>query len=114
MRDGSLASAQHDMEAFPPLKPGDSILLNATAEDLGLGSGGAHYVHAVLPAAGRPFSVPQKKAALSRDQGHIMKLRYTSLQRAVLAAEEPASPHHDTLSRQRRLDGMPVLIGELH
>ncbi|UUZ79534.1 DUF3866 family protein [Paenibacillus sp. P26] len=114
MPDGSLASALHDVKAFPPLKPGDVVLLNTTAEDLGLGSGGAHYVHAVLPAPVEPHVVSREKAPLSRDQGHIMKLRYTSLQRAVLAAEEPASPYHDVLSRRRRLYGMPVLIGELH
>ncbi|WP_127588726.1 DUF3866 family protein [Paenibacillus koleovorans] len=46
--------------------------------------------------------------------GHIMKLRYTPLQRSVLAVEEAASPHHELFRRRQQLDGMPVLIGELH
>lgn len=46
--------------------------------------------------------------------GHMMKLKYTSLQRAVLAAEEPASPYHEVFINHQRIDGIPVLVGELH
>jgi hypothetical protein len=46
--------------------------------------------------------------------GHMMKLKYTSLQRAVLAAEEENSPYHELFLRHRSIDGVPVLIGELH
>src|SRR5690606_18931997 len=53
-------------------------------------------------------------AANPRVTGHIMKLRYTPLQVRVLAAEEPASPHHGVLAGVRDLGGMPVVVVELH
>lgn len=46
--------------------------------------------------------------------GTIMKLRYTPLQRAVKAAEEEGSPHHDLFLRPNTLEGVPVMVGELH
>ncbi|WP_245247222.1 MULTISPECIES: DUF3866 family protein [unclassified Paenibacillus] len=106
--DGATARAIHDLTVFPKLVVGDTVLMNTTAESLGLGTGGYHFIHAIL----EKHSV-SAAAALS-GEGHIMKLRYTSLQRAVLAAEEPDSPHHKTLAGRRTLERMPVLIGELH
>ncbi|WP_019532772.1 DUF3866 family protein [Paenibacillus ginsengihumi] len=203
---GQLSPALHDTELLPPLRPGDRVLLNTTAGALGLGTGGVHFVHAVLsrqaddkvatanvttpvtpaapeaetavapespetpvtsktsetavalemletpvmlemseisgtsetaespaipqtpespetsetpvapansaPAAtGEPISAP---SVAPRQEGHIIKLRYTSLQRAVLAAEEEASPHRRLFAEPGTLEGMPVLIGELH
>jgi hypothetical protein len=49
---------------------GDRVVVNTTAVDLGLGTGGWHVVHWNL--ANESFVGP--------GQGHIMKLRYTSLQ----------------------------------
>jgi Protein of unknown function (DUF3866) len=46
--------------------------------------------------------------------GRIMKMRYTPLQRAVETAEEEGSPHHELFTRQSTLEGVPVMIGELH
>ncbi|MHB1477794.1 MAG: DUF3866 family protein, partial [Coriobacteriia bacterium] len=46
--------------------------------------------------------------------GHIMKLRYTPLQRDVTTVEEPASPHHDVMVAARSLDGLPVVCCGLH
>lgn len=132
--DGQLAPALHDAELLPPLRPGDRVLLNTTAGALRLGTGGVHFVHAILsrqanfegttahvtpmtpvnpgsPATAEP--VPAPSSAL-RQEGHIMKLRYTSLQRAVLSAEEEASPHRRLFAEPGTLEGMPVLIGELH
>ncbi|GAB7053497.1 DUF3866 family protein [Paenibacillus sp. Pae15] len=103
--DGATARAIHDLSVFPRLAVGDTVLMNTTAEALQLGTGGYHFIHAVLE--------PSMDAA-ELGPGHIMKLRYTSLQRAVLAAEEPDSPHHETLAGRRTLEGMPVLLGELH
>lgn len=103
--DGATARAIHDLSVFPKLNVGDTVLMNTTAEALQLGSGGYHFIHTVLePSMDTVVSGP----------GHIIKLRYTSLQRAVLAAEEPDSPHHETLAGRRTLEGMPVLLGELH
>ena len=81
-----------------PVAVGDRVVLNTTAVDLGLGTGGWHVVH----------------WNLSRDEwsepgpGHIMKVRYTSLQADTGAAEEA---HPDLPSD---LGGLPVVVGSLH
>lgn len=110
MTDGSTHKAIHYMDNLLQLLPGDQVRLNTTAVSLELGSGGYHYVHSVLRS--NATALPITKPISS--YGHIMKLRYTSLQRSVLAAEEPSSPHHELFLDHRSLDGMPVLIGELH
>lgn len=103
--NGATARAIHDLSVFPRLAVGDAVLMNTTAEVLQLGTGGYHFIHTVLePSMDSMIPGP----------GHIMKLRYTSLQRAVLAVEEPDSPHHKTLAGRKTLEGMPVLLGELH
>jgi len=99
-----------DGEGFPaiayddltgPVAPGDVVLLNTTAVELGLGTGGAHLVIAVEGRAGgaRPVT------------GHAMKLRYTPMQTSVDAAEDL---HRDLVDRIRSLDGMPVVVAGLH
>ncbi|HLM29548.1 MAG TPA: DUF3866 family protein [Acidimicrobiales bacterium] len=77
---------------------GDRVVLNTTAVDLGLGTGGWHVVHWNLARDG--WSQP--------GPGHIMKLRYTSLQVDTGAAEEtrPDLPE--------ALDGLPVVACSLH
>jgi hypothetical protein len=77
---------------------GDPVVLNTTAVELGLGTGGWHVVHWNL--ARRAWSQP--------GPGHIMKLRYTSLQSDTGAAEE----HRPDLPEA--LDGMPVVACSLH
>jgi hypothetical protein len=113
MTDGSIHKAIHYTENLPCIKPGDRVRLNTIAVSLGLGSGGYHYVHDVQRATFQPSEQSQHSMESQRS-GHIMKLRYTSLQRSVLAAEEPSSPHHELFLENRTLEGMPVLIGELH
>ena len=117
--NGETAAALHDLGVGAPLRPGDEVLLNTTAVRLGLGTGGVHFVHAILGRSdeegidspyGRSANPPEPET----QEGHIMKLRYTSLQRAVLSVEEPSSPHHALFAESRTLNGMPVLIGELH
>jgi hypothetical protein len=61
-----------------PVAAGDRVVLNTTAVDLGLGTGGWHVVHWNL--ARESWSQP--------GPGHIMKVRYTSLQTDTGAAEE--------------------------
>lgn len=102
--DGRMERALHDTSVHETLQTGDQVLLNTTAVHLNLGTGGYHFVHTVLPPGERSPKV----------QGHMMKLKYTSLQRAVLAAEEQRSPHHDVFLHHQSIDGTPVLIGELH
>ncbi|WP_422446091.1 DUF3866 family protein [Thermoanaerobacterium sp. DL9XJH110] len=88
------------------VKPGDEVLLNTTAVDLGLGSGGFHFVVSVNDGEN---ILPEQK-----EKGHIMKLRYTPLQFSVLSVEEQDSPYHDIFNDFKGLRGMPVIIGELH
>ncbi|MGI8792031.1 MAG: DUF3866 family protein [Acidimicrobiales bacterium] len=78
---------------------GDRVVVNTTAVDLGLGTGGAHVVHWNL--ARDQWSEP--------GPGHIMKLRYTSLQADTGAAEEGLG---DALPSG--LAGMPVVACGLH
>jgi len=77
---------------------GDRVVLNTTAVELGLGTGGWHVVHWNLA-----------RDAWSRDGGgHIMKLRYTSLQVDVAAGEED---HPDLPAT---VPGLPVVACSLH
>ncbi|MEB3102746.1 DUF3866 family protein [Ferviditalea candida] len=121
MRGGSGAKARaiHYTDAFGPVGLGDTVVLNTTAVQLDLGTGGRHFVLSVLrPLHGSEVAAEEAAALKARTieerKGHLMKLRYTPLQRSVLAAEEQASPHHGLFQDSFDLEGMPVLIGELH
>ncbi|MGI8684663.1 MAG: DUF3866 family protein [Acidimicrobiales bacterium] len=78
---------------------GDSVVVNTTAVDLGLGTGGWDVVHWNLSRTSLDAPGP----------GHVMKVRYTSLQADTGVAEEvegylpPAS-----------LAGVPVVVCPLH
>jgi hypothetical protein len=82
----------------PPVAVGDDVIVNTTAVDLGLGTGGWHVVHWNLSCT--EWSSP--------GAGHIMKARYTSLQADVGSTEE----HLDDLPAA--LDGMPVVVCTVH
>ncbi|MBE0448401.1 MAG: DUF3866 family protein [Actinobacteria bacterium] len=86
------------------VQPGDDVIINATAVDLGLGTGGYHFVLWNL----------MKESIKSQGSGHIMKLRYTPMQIKCLAIEENDSLHHETLKEVSSIEGMPVIIGALH
>ena len=60
----------------PPVSLEDRVVVNTTAVELGLGTGGWHFVHWNLSIDGWDSPGP----------GHIMKLRYTSLQADTGAA----------------------------
>ncbi|NRQ35183.1 DUF3866 family protein [Nonomuraea sp. NN258] len=94
--------------AYPPLvgrpEPGDEVLLNTTALAMGLGTGGYAMVVAV------PNRLPEDP----RGPGHLVKARYTPLQATVLGADEQDSPYHDILREADSLDGMPVIVADLH
>ena len=64
-----------------PVEPGDDVVVNTAAVDLGLGSGGFDIVHVNLT---RGLDRPGAPGA------HVMKLNYTSLQHAVHPVEEQA------------------------
>lgn len=99
--------------AYPALvgepRVGDRVLLNAGALLLGLGTGGYALVVA-LPdrSLGSPAGEP------SRDDGHLVKARYTPLQAVVLGADEQVSPHRNALAQADDLQGMPVIAADLH
>lgn len=84
---------------------GDRVLCNTTAVDLALGTGGEHFV---VAKAGEGISFDDPVP------GHIMKLRYTPLQRDVTAVEEPAGGHHEAMTEARSLEEMPVVCCGLH
>jgi uncharacterized protein DUF3866 len=94
--------------AYPALtgrpQAGDRVLLNATALELGLGTGGYALVIAV------PDRLPEEPPG----PGHLMKARYTPMQACVLSADEQGSPHHEVLRDADDLGGMPVVVADLH
>ena len=94
--------------AYPALtgrpRPGDRVLLNATALELGLGTGGYALV----------VAVPERLPDDPPGPGHLVKARYTPLQATVLGADEPGSPHHEVLRDADDLGGMPVVVADLH
>ena len=94
--------------AYPALtgrpQPGDRVLLNATALELGLGTGGYALVIAM------PDRLPEDPPG----PGHLVKARYTPLQACVLGADEQGSPHHEVLRDADDLAGMPVVVADLH
>ena len=81
-----------------PVAVGDRVVCNTTAVELGLGTGGWHVVHWNL--ARESWSEP--------GPGHIIKLRYTSLQADTGAGEE----HHPDVPAT--LDGTPVVVCTVH
>lgn len=87
-----------------PAEAGDRVVLNTTATELGLGSGGQDFV---------VWNLAHERHEASSG-GHVMKLRYTPAQTDVLAVEAPESPHHDTLAEASDLEGMPVVAASLH
>lgn len=81
------------------VSPGDDVILNTTAVELGLGTGGWHFVHWNL----------KRQAFDARGPGHIMKLRYTSLQADVGSTEE-----REDYTEPTDLGGIPVAACCLH
>jgi hypothetical protein len=103
-----------------PCVAGDRVLLNTTAVDLSLGTGGAHVVVARASAhegAGASTHSHAGAHGIAFDDpsgGHVMKLRYTPLQLDVMAVEAPESPSHSLLEDATDLAGMPVVCCGLH
>ena len=83
-----------------PVEVGDRVVVNTTAVELGLGTGGWHVVHwnLALEEWGEP------------GPGHVLKARYTSLQADVGSTEE----HEAALVNCDTVDGMPVVAAGLH
>jgi hypothetical protein len=98
--DGAAAPAI----AYPDLSgeaaPGDVVILNTTAVDLGLGTGGLHVVLAV-----------EGRASDGVPAGHVMKARYTPVQTAVATVEETDA---ERLEASPGLRQTPVVCAPLH
>jgi len=94
--------------AYPELtgrpQPGDRVLLNTGALQLGLGTGGYALVVAL------PDRLPPDRDG----PGHLIKARYTPLQATVLGADEQGSPYHEILRDVDDLHGIPVVVADLH
>lgn len=99
--DGIDARAIAYPELTGPVSPGDRVILNTTAVDLDLGTGGCHFVVFVEGTA--PLDVS--------GEGRVMKARYTPLQTAVQTVEET---HREQLEASRGLEGTPVVAAPLH
>jgi hypothetical protein len=85
-------------ELIGRVEVGDPVVVNRTATELGLGTGGWDVVHWNL----------NRLEWREPGPGHVMKLRYTSLQRDTGAAEE--APGY----RPGDLRGVPVVALALH
>jgi len=81
-----------------PVAVGDRGVLNTTAVDLGLGTGGWDVVHWNM----------SREEWVDPGGGHVMKLRYTSLQVDVGVAEE----HQSVVAEE--LGGRPVVVCDVH
>ena len=86
-------------------RPGDRVLLNVTALERGLGTGGLALIVAI------PDRLPLDPDATP---GHVVKARYTPLQTMVLGVDEQESPHHEVLANASGIDQMPVIMADLH
>jgi hypothetical protein len=95
--------------AHPPLvgepRAGDAVLLNTSALDRSLGTGGYALVVAV------PDRLP---ADPPEGPGHLVKARYTPLQAMVLGVDEQESDQHEVLREADDLAAMPVVVADLH
>jgi hypothetical protein len=76
---GGRRRAIADVALVGPALPGDEVVVNVQALDLGLGSGGFDVVH---------VNLSRGLAAEGHADSHVMKLNYTSLQHAVAPVED--------------------------
>ena len=83
------ARVRADRSSPAPVALGDHVVVNTTAVELGLGTGGWHVVHWNLA----------RDEWSEKGPGHIIKGRYTSLQADVGSTEE-----HLDAARRRRVD----------
>lgn len=104
--EGHLVRALAYTELVGDPRVGDRVLLNTSALDRGLGTGGMALITALPERLPEPEPAPRP--------GHIVKARYTPLQTMVLGVDEQESPHHHLLADADSIDGMPVVVADLH
>jgi hypothetical protein len=98
--DGDRVPALAYTDLIGGVERGDVVVVNTTALDLALGTGGFHLVVAVEGKTNEPDEVAR-----------TMKLRYTPSQVAVRAVEDT---HRDAIEDSRGLAGTPVVCAPLH
>lgn len=84
---------------------GDEVVLNTTAMELGLGTGGYHFVI---------YNVKNPQKDIEKKSGHIMKLRYTPMQCKFLSIEEQHSVYNDAFNSFKKLNKSIYVVGALH
>ncbi|MBV7432233.1 DUF3866 family protein [Dermabacteraceae bacterium TAE3-ERU5] len=92
------------LELTGPVYVGETVVLNSSAQERGLGTGGDCMI----------VAVEGRSPADKRGSGHLVKARYTPCQVMVDAVDDPDSPHHETMARADSLTGMPVVVADLH
>jgi len=90
------------------LDAGTTVLLNTTALERGLGTGGL----AIVVVA--PDALPDAVDDVRGLHGHVVKARYTPSQTMVLGVDEQDSEHHPVLADADDLAGLPVVVADLH
>lgn len=94
--------------AYPSMvgrpEAGDAVLLNTSALKMELGTGGYALV----------VAIPSRLPADPEGTGHLVKGRYLPTQATVLGVDEQGSKHHQTLRDAESLEGMPVVVADLH
>ena len=98
MPDGTDARAYVLTQLTGTCSVDDAVIVNTTAVELGLGTGGWHFVHWNLA----------REELVSPGPEHIMKLRYTSLQFDA-GTDELGHPEVD-----EPLGGVPVVVCSVH
>lgn len=83
----------------------DAVIVNVSALAKRLGTGGFGLIIALPDAL--PADPPE-------GPGHLVKDRYSPLQTMVLGVDDQESQHHSTLAEAEHLDGMPVVVADLH
>jgi hypothetical protein len=107
LASGERVRALGYLDVVGELAIGTRVLLNTTALERGLGTGG----FAIVVAAPEALPDPVDVAA---QPGHLVKARYTPSQTMVLGVDEQEGPHHAVLAEADDLDGLPVVVADLH
>ena len=102
--NGEVQRAYNYPKITGSINVGDEVILNTTAVELSLGTGGYHFVISNLNNIESDLS----------PGGHIMKLRYTPYQVKVDVVEDHESKYHDIINEFTSLNDMPVVVGSLH
>ncbi len=97
-------SAIADEELTGRPRAGEQVLLNTNAVRRELGTGGDAMVVA------RTEALPEAAEV----RGHMVKARYTPMQTMVDALDDPDSEHYETVREATGIDGMPVVVADLH